>query len=114
MFALVGRLAGFKSPGTHFQTESLEFLRIKSNLDPTYIEASLSNPVELAIGFGMREGSLRVLEDECIVYMRRLKINIYKENLLIIFTSLPIHKTCCLGLIERKPETDSSQYKGNT
>ena len=45
---------------------------------------------------------------------KRLKINIYKENLLIIFTSLPIHKTCCLGLIERKPETDSSQYKGNT
>ena len=42
--------------------------------------------------------------------MRRLKINIYKENLLIIFTSLPIDKTCCLGLIERKPETDSSQY----
>ena len=38
------------------------------------------------------------------------KINIYKENWLIIFTSLPIDKTCCLGLIERKPETDSSQY----
>ena len=43
--------------------------------------------------------------------MRRLKINIYKENLLIIFTSLPIDKACCLGFIERKPETDSSQYK---
>ena len=42
--------------------------------------------------------------------MRRLKINIYKENLLIIFTSLPIDKTCCLGFIESKPETDSSQY----
>ena len=42
--------------------------------------------------------------------MRRLKINIYKENLLIIFTSLPIDKTCCLGLIERKTETDSLQY----
>lgn len=29
----------------------------------TCIEASLSNQVELSIGFGMREGSLRVLED---------------------------------------------------
>ena len=29
----------------------------------TYIEASLSDRVELSIGFGMREGSLRVLED---------------------------------------------------
>ena len=35
---------------------------------------------------------------EFSVNMRRLKINIYKENLLIIFTSLPIDKTCCLGL----------------
>ena len=33
----------------------------------TYTEASLSDQVELAIGFGMREGTLRVLEDECIV-----------------------------------------------
>ena len=40
-----------------------------------------------------------------------MKINIYKENLHITFTSLPIDKTCCLGLIERKPETDSSQYR---
>ena len=45
------------------------------------------------------------------VYRVNEKINIYKENFLIIFTSLPIDKTCCLGLIERKPETDSSQYK---
>ena len=30
----------------------------------TYIEASLSNRVELSMGFGMREGTLRVLEDE--------------------------------------------------
>ena len=43
-----------------------------------------------------------------------MKINIYKENLLIIFTSLPIDKTCCLGLIERKPEADSSQYTIHT
>ena len=30
----------------------------------TYIEASLSNRVSLAIGYGMREGTLRVLEDD--------------------------------------------------
>jgi len=29
----------------------------------TYVEASLSNRIELSMGFGMREGSLRVLED---------------------------------------------------
>jgi len=44
------------------------------------------------------------------IFIKDEKINIYKENLLIIFTSLPIDKTCCLGLIERKTETDSLQY----
>ena len=30
---------------------------------PTYIEASLSNRIELSIGYGIHEGALRVLED---------------------------------------------------
>ena len=29
------------------------------------------------------------------------------------FSFLPIYKTCCLGLIERKPETDNSRYRKN-
>ena len=43
--------------------------------------------------------------------MRKIENKHLKLNLLIIFTSLPIDKTCCVGFIERNPETDSSQYQ---
>ena len=45
-----------------------------------------------------------------VSYMRKIENKHLKLNLIIIFTSLPIDKPCCLGLIERKPKTDSSQY----
>ena len=43
--------------------------------------------------------------------MRKIENKHLKLNLIIIFTSLPIDKTCCVGFIERNPETDSSQYQ---